>query len=194
MSTVVEHRQGRLRVVELSELRGLSWISILAGVFVAYAVFPVLLGVAGGVTNAMNLDLDLSRTDWREVGTTAGLVAALLLLVAWSAGAYVAGRMAQRSGVLHGVVLFATGLLLLFGAAWLADLPEGPSALAERLRAFGVPVSLEQWGQVASVAGVVALGAMLGGSLLGGALARRFQSKVKDKAIEQVTEGTTERV
>jgi len=180
---IVETRGDRKELVADAGYRQLSLTSVFAGVFAAYGAFVVLTGLAAGVLNATDAGIDVSAP-WRDLGTAGGIVVAGLLLAAYLFGGYVAGRMARRAGVLHGACAFVLGVAVAAGAAALARWLGGPEVASGNLRELGVPTTLEEWRDIATVAGVASLAAMLVGALAGAVLGERWHSKLLARALD----------
>ncbi len=179
----IETRQDRRALAEDAGFGRLSFVSVVAGVLCAYGAFAVLLGLAAGVVEAINADIDLA-SEWHELGVAGGLVVAGLLFLSYLSGGYVAGRMARRSGTLHGIAVFALGVLLVAGAAALARALGGDDVAASNLRDLGVPTTAEEWRDIATVAGLASLAGMLLGALLGGVLGERWHAKLLTRALD----------
>lgn len=180
---IVETRRDRKALVADAGFSQLSLMSVFAGVLAAYGAFAVLAGIAVGVIKAANVDVDLA-SQWRDLGMTGGFVVAGLLLLAYLFGGYVAGRMARRSGVLHGVFVFVLGVAFAVGAAALARWLGGSDVAASNLRDLGVPTTAAEWRDVATVAGLASLAAMLVGAVAGSALGERWHSKLLARALD----------
>jgi hypothetical protein len=60
----------------------------------------------------------------------------------------------------------------------------GTAVAGSNLRNLGVPTSASEWGDIATLAGVACLVAMLVGALLGGALGERWHSKLVSRALD----------
>jgi hypothetical protein len=185
MSTraVVETGRDRRALVADAGFKQLSLASAVAGVFVAYGAFAVLAGLIAGVIDAIDVDVDVVGR-WEQVGTAGGLVVAALLLVAYLFGGYVAGRMARRAGVLHGVAVFVLGLAVAALAAVISRQLGGAEEAVENLRSLGVPTTAAEWGDVATVAGLASLAGMLVGALVGGVLGERWHAKLVARALD----------
>ncbi|HEX6596094.1 MAG TPA: TIGR04086 family membrane protein [Acidimicrobiales bacterium] len=179
----IETRQDRRALVEDAGFGRLSFVSVVAGVLCAYGLFAVLLGLGAGVVEAINADIDLA-SEWDDLGVAGGLAVAGLLFLSYLFGGYVAGRMARRSGTLHGVAVFALGVLLVAAAAALARALGGDDVAASNLRDLGVPTTADEWGNIATVAGLASLAGMLLGGLLGGALGERWHAKLLTRALD----------
>ena len=161
---------------------GFSFTSILAGVLVAYGAFAILAGLAAAVVGAVGDDTDLS-TDWETLGTTGGLVVAGLLFLAYLFGGYVAGRMARRNGLVHGLGVLVLGVVIVGVVAALVRSSDGTAAIADNLRSLGIPTTGEEYGQAGTVAGIASLIALVVGSLLGGVLGERWHARLFARAF-----------
>jgi hypothetical protein len=183
-STAIERRRDRAAVALESGLGLISPVAVVAGVLVAYSAFAVFLALAGAGLRVVGVELDLAG-NWKEVGTGAGIVAGVLLFLAYLLGGYVTGRMAWRAGVLHGILVFVGGIVLVGLVAALARSAgdtDNMQRLIDALDAFGVPTSAGAWGQVGSVAGIASLAGMFFGSILGGYLGEHWYTKLSRRA------------
>jgi hypothetical protein len=180
---VVETGRDRKALVADAGFKQLSFTSALAGVLAAYGLFALLAGLAVGIIQAVNADIDLS-SNWRQLGVAGGVVVAGLLFLAYLFGGYVAGRMARRAGVLHGGVVFALGVVVVAAAAVIARQLGGADVASSNLRGLGVPTTANEWGDIATVAGLASLAAMLVGAVLGGLLGERWHAKLLTRALD----------
>lgn len=180
---IVETRRDRKALVADAGFTQFSLMSVFAGVLAAYGTFAVLASLAVGAVKATKINIDLSA-QWRALGTAGGFVVAGLLLVAYLFGGYVAGRMARRAGVLHGVGVFVLGVAVAAGAAALARRLGGDAVAASNLRDLGVPTTASEWSDIATVAGIASLVAMLLGALAGGILGERWHAKLLARALD----------
>ncbi len=171
---------------ELAEDAGFgpfSVTSVLAGVLVAYGAFAILVGLAAAVVGATDGDIDLTG-DWERLGTNGGLVVAVLLLLSYLFGGYVAGRMARRNGLAHGAGVLVLGVVIVAAVAALARSSGGVDAIADNLRSLGLPTTVDEYGQAGTVAGIASLIALVVGSLLGGALGERWHARLFARAVD----------
>lgn len=171
---------------ELAEDAGFgpfSVTSVLAGVLVAYGAFAILVGLAAAVVGATDDDIDLTG-DWERLGTNGGLVVAVLLLLSYLFGGYVAGRMARRNGLAHGAGVLVLGVVIVAAVAALARSSGGVDAIADNLRSLGLPTTADEYGQAGTVAGIASLIALVVGSLLGGALGERWHARLFARAVD----------
>ena len=181
-SDPIETGRDRAALTRQAGIGKLSLISVLAGVLVAYGAFAVLAALAGAAAAALGLDTDLSANNWAELGVGSAIVAALVLLLAYLFGGYVAGRMARRAGLLHGIAVFILALVIVALVAAIAATQTDTSAIRDNLRSLGIPTTGAEWGDVGTLAGIGSLAAMLVGALLGGLLGERWHTKLTRRA------------
>lgn len=160
-----------------------SVTSAAAGMLVAYGAFAVLVGLAAAIVGAAGYNTDLS-TNWERLGTTGGLIVAGLLLLAYLFGGYVAGRMARRNGLAHGLGVAVLGLVVVGAVAALARSSAASDTVASNLRSLGLPTTVHEYGQAATVAGIASLAALVAGSLVGGALGERWHGRLQARAAD----------
>lgn len=179
-----ETRQDRLALAAEAGLPRLSLVAVVAGVLVAYGAFAVLAAAAGAVMKAAGVSTaDIDLTNWNGRGIAVA-IGAVVLFLSWLFGGYVAGRLARRSGVVHGVVTFVVGVLVAAAVGAAIAWVGGIDSLAHQLRTVGVPTSGSEWRDAASIAGIASLVAMLLGSLLGGAMGERWHTKLARRAAD----------
>jgi hypothetical protein len=176
-----ESPKDRASLVREAGLGRLSFPSILAGVLVAYGAFAVLATLVGTVAAAIGLNTDLNRNDWATLGLGSAIAVAVVLLVAYLFGGYVAGRLARRAGLLNGLAVFllAVALVAVVGAVAASQ----AEAIGGNLRSLGIPTTGTEWGKAGTIAGIGSLAAMLIGGLSGGVLGERWHSKLTRRAI-----------
>ncbi|WP_130831039.1 YrzE family protein [[Erwinia] mediterraneensis] len=112
---------GRTETVTTHEEHGLplkriSWSAVFAGVICALVVH-VLLTLLGTAIGATTVDPMEEPNPLQNLGTGALVWTGIEMLIAMAAGSYIAGRLAQREGALHGLLMF--GISTLF-TIWLA--------------------------------------------------------------------------
>ncbi|HEX3622424.1 MAG TPA: hypothetical protein VHT97_08925 [Acidimicrobiales bacterium] len=182
-TTLRETARDRRELAADAGYGGFSITSALAGVLVAYGAFAILLGLAAAAVGAAGSTTDLS-TDWERLGTTGGLVVAALLLVAYLFGGYVAGRMARRNGLLHGLAVAVLGLVVVGVVAALARNSGATDSAAANLRSLGIPTTADEYGHAATVAGIASLIGLFVGSLVGGILGERWHGRLLARAAD----------
>lgn len=178
-----ESPQDRASLAREAGVGRLSFPSILAGVLVAYGAFAVLAALVGTVAAAIGLNTDLSRNDWATLGVGSAIAVAVVLLLAYVFGGYVAGRMARRAGLLNGLAVFLLALLLVAVVGAVAASQADAGTIGSNLRSLGIPTTGTEWAKAGTVAGIGSLAAMLVGALLGGVLGERWHSKLTRRAV-----------
>jgi hypothetical protein len=166
----------------------ISFISVLAGVLVAYGGFAVLLAAASGIAQATGVADTLSFDDLSRLGLASGAVIVAAMLVSYLFGGYVTGRMARRAGLLNGLSLFVLAVLLVAVLGALVTVREGSDQVTAGLRDAGIPTTIDGWGQIYSLTGIGSLLAMLVGALLGSMLGERWHSKLTRRAAKALVE------
>ena len=182
---VIETRRDRIELAHDAGLGRLSLTSILAGMLCAFGSFAVLASIAGGVLRAMGIDSanDISG-DWRDIGITTAAVLCVVLFLSYLFGGYVAGRMARRSGLMNGLLVFGLSLLVAGGIGAAIGTQTDTDTVMSNLRSVGIPTSGDEWAALGTIAGVAALASMLLGSLFGGSLGERWHGKLLTRAMD----------
>jgi hypothetical protein len=178
-----ETPQDRASLAREAGLGRLSFPSILAGVLVAYGAFAILAALVGTVAAAIGLNTDLNRNDWATLGLGSAIAVAVVLLLAYLFGGYVAGRMARRAGLLNGLAVFLLAVVLVAAVGAVAASQADAEAIRGNLRSLGIPTTGTEWGNIGTLAGSASLAAMLVGALLGGILGERWHSKLTRRAV-----------
>jgi hypothetical protein len=174
----------RRAVVEEAGLSRLSFVSVLAGTLAAYGAFALVAAIAGALLDAADVDTDFTTNDWSSTGAIGGLATGVVLLLAYLFGGYVAGRMARRDGMLHGI---AVALLSIIGGG-IAGAVIGAVAddadVERNLRSIGVPTSWDDWSGVAVATAIVAVAAVIIGSIVGAMYGERWHARLVRRAAD----------
>lgn len=179
----VETRRDRKAFAHDAGMGGVSLWSVLAGVFAAYGLFAVLAAITAGVLSAVGVDTAaFTSNDWRRLGISGAIVAALVLFVSYFFGGYVAGRMARRAGAVNGTLVFVLAVLVAIAAGTAVATQADTDSVMGNLRSLGVPTSGSEYGALGTVAGLASLLAMLVGSILGGLSGERWHGKLARRA------------
>jgi hypothetical protein len=180
---VVESGRDRRALVADAGWSQVSLGSVLAGILVAYGAFALLAGIAAGILDATSADTDI-RARWDDLGVAAGLVVAGLLFLSYLFGGYVAGRMARRAGLLHGLAVFVLGVIVVAAVAVAVRALADTDTVVESLRDLGLPTTGDEWADIGTVAGLASLAGALLGALLGGLLGERWHAKLLSRAVD----------
>ncbi|QIE96933.1 hypothetical protein G5574_08150 [Pantoea stewartii] len=92
-------------------LKRISWSAVFAGVICAL-IIHILLTLLGTAIGATTIDPLQEGNPFKHLGTGALVWTAIEMLLAIVAGAYVAGRLAQREGALHGLLMFGISTVI----------------------------------------------------------------------------------
>jgi hypothetical protein len=160
---------------------GVNWDASFFGWLVAVGIASLLValiaaaGAAVGLTDANASEITSSAD---EVGIVGGALLLAVLLIAYYAGGYVAGRMSRFDGAGQGLGTWVIGLVvtLLLGVA--GAIFGSKYNVLEQLRLPRIPIdegSLTTGGIIALAA--VVLGTLLA-AVLGGRAGRRYHDKV----------------
>lgn len=97
-------------------LKRISWSAIFAGVIAAILIH-LLLTLLGTAIGATSIDPMKEQNPLDGIGTGAAIWTGISMLVSIAVGAWVSGRLAQREGMLHGLLMFGVNTLF---SLWLA--------------------------------------------------------------------------
>ncbi len=183
-TNTAESGSDRVALAKDAGMGRISLFGVLAGTLVAYGAFLVLASVVAAVANAVGVSDKVATLNWEEMGVTAGLIVAAVLLLSYLFGGYVAGRMARRAGALNGFLVFVLGVLVAVGVSLLVNLIADGDEAARNFRNAGIPTSGEEWGNAGTVAGIASLLAIVIGPILGGILGERWHAKLVHRALD----------
>src|SRR5688572_7265547 len=111
---LVENRRDRMQFIRDAGWPKVSGFSVAGGVLAAFGAFALFLAITASVLHALGIDSnELDDSEWRNLGTGAGIAVVAILFLSYLLGGYVAGRMARRAGALHGFLVFLTGAIVL---------------------------------------------------------------------------------
>ena len=80
---ISESPRDRKRLARQAGLGRLSFISVLAGVLVAYGAFALLAALVGAVAVVLDLDTELASNDWATLGRGSAVTATVVAFVAY---------------------------------------------------------------------------------------------------------------
>jgi hypothetical protein len=173
-----ESPRDRKRLARQAGLGRLSFISVLAGVLVAYGAFALLAALVGAVAVALGLDTELASNDWTTLGRGSAVTVTVVAFVAYLFGGYVAGRMARRAGLVNGLAVFALAVLLVVVVGAIAASQTDTEAVQANLRSLGLPITVTEWARIGTAAGMGTLVGMLVGAGIGGVVGERWHSEL----------------
>ena len=158
---------------------GINWGAGFFGWLVAVAVTVLLAGIIGGVAAGTGAEEELLPTaSDAELGLAAILTLAVVLLVGYYAGGYVAGRMSRYDGPRQGFGVWLIGLLVTIATVAAGTFLGSEYNVLDRVDLPSVPLSTD----TITTGGVVLAAALLLGTLLtalaGGGVGRHYHARV----------------
>ena len=92
--------------------------------------------------------------------------------------------MARRAGAVNGLIVFVLGLVIVAAVSGAVTGLAGTHGVVRGLRNVGLPTTWSRWRDVAGLGGVVAVVAMVVGSMAGGILGERWHTKLLARALD----------
>lgn len=167
---------------------GLNAGAAFFGWMVAVGVAILLAGIVGAVLAGVGSSVEITQSEAERVAGTIGVSTAIVLLVilalAYYAGGYVAGRMSRFDGARQGVGVWVLGLIVTVLAIALGAIFGDQYNVLERVDLPRIPISSEQLGSGAVIAGLAVVVVTLVSAMLGGALGHRYHDRV-DRAVRR---------
>jgi hypothetical protein len=169
------------RARQRDEFGGINWGASFFGWLVAVGVAALLtaLLVAAGAAVGLTATTESEATaNAEELGLGGGIALVVVLMLAYYAGGYVAGRMSRFDGGRQGLGTWAIGLLVTIALAVAAVVLGDQYNVLEQLNLPSLPVGDE----TLATGGIVALAAIVLGTLLaamfGGKVGERYHKRV----------------
>jgi amino acid transporter len=166
------------RVRQRDEFGGVNWGASFFGWLVAVGVAALLVSIlvaAGAAVGLTESDVTNSA-DEITLGGAIALIA--VLMIAYYAGGYVAGRMSRFDGARQGLATWAIGLIVTVGLALAAVILGDEYNVLEQLNLPALPVGDE----TLATGGAIALAAIAVGSAIaamaGGKVGERYHRRV----------------
>ena len=177
---VSDHRHAQ--EIRREEFGGFNVGADFFGWLVAVALTVLFTSIVGAVAAAVGQSLNVDRTDAQRDANSFGLATAIALLVilmlAYYAGGYVAGRMSRFDGGRQGVGVWLIGLLITLIAVGLGVLFGNQYNILDRVDLPSIPIP----DNTLTSGGLITLAAVLVGTLLaafaGGKVGQRYHTKI----------------
>jgi hypothetical protein len=158
------------------------------GWIVAIGIAILLTSIVGAIGTAVGFSGNLSQTDAERQAGTIGIVSAIVLLlvlmIAYYAGGYVAGRMSRFDGGRQGFMVWLIGLLITIATAVLGAVFGSQYNLLDRVSLPRLPVSFDQIGWGALITAVAVIVLTLLSAVMGGKVGHRYHNRV-DRAARR---------
>ena len=178
------------RALQREEFGGFYWGSIFFGWLVAVGLGAILTAILSGAGTAIGIT-ELSASEASDNAETVGLVGGILLLavllIAYYAGGYVAGRLSRFDGARQGFGVWLFGVIVTLAFAAFAAIAGSEWNIFERLDLPRIPVDEG----TLTTGGAITLLAIVVGTLItavaGGKFGERFHRRVDRIAFEHPT-------
>lgn len=158
------------------------------GWLVAVGMTVLLAGLAGGIAAGIGTSSQLTPgpAGAAPVGIIGAVVALVVLLLAYYAGGYVAGRLARFDGARNGFLSWLIGVLVTIAAVVVAAVAGNQYNVFAQVQLPAGPVGPEQL----TVAGILTLAVVVLGTLiaavLGGKAGERFHRRVDQAGTDAI--------
>ncbi len=164
------------------EYGGFKWGAAIFGWLVAIALTVLLASIIGAIAAAVGESLNFTQTDAErkagEIGLATGIALLVVLMIAYFAGGYVAGRMSRYDGGRQGLGVWLIGLVVSAIAVGLGILFGREYDIFDRVNLPNLPIPTD----TLTSGGLIALAAVLVGTLLaafvGGKVGQRYHSRI----------------
>ena len=157
------------------------------GWLVAVGVTALLTGILAVIATALDYSGNITQSDvQREAGSVTLVIALVLLavlLIAYYAGGYVAGRMSRFDGGRQGVAVWFVGLLVTVAAAVLGWVAGDQYNLLDRVDVPRIPIPTDSVTLGGIVTGVLVLLGTLLAAIAGEVIGRRYHDRVDRAAL-----------
>lgn len=183
---IVETNRDRRALAAHAGVGRISLLSVTAGTLVAFGSFGIVGAVAATVATAAGFEGEIASADWREIGIVGAVLSGIVLFVSWFFGGYVAGRMARRAGSVHGLLSLVLGLVVTsaIGTVLATTAGTDADAITRNVRSLGLPVGGSEWAQAATIAGIIAVVAIVAGAIGGGSVGERWHTRLLQRALD----------
>ncbi|WP_344416841.1 hypothetical protein [Pseudonocardia ailaonensis] len=156
-----------------------GWL-VAVGLTVLLGALASLVVRLAGVSPALDA---APGQDPRMLGIAGGIVAVVVMLLAYFAGGYVAGRLARFDGARNGVAVWAMGVVVTVAISIATAVTATGTGLFAALRVPGIAVSGEALTLTGVIALLIAAAVALIGAVAGGKAGERYHRRV-DRAAE----------
>jgi hypothetical protein len=169
------------RARQRDEFGGVNWGASFFGWLVAVGVAALLTAILAAAGAAIGLTATTeseATSNAEEIGLGGGIALVIVLMIAYYAGGYVAGRMSRFDGGRQGIGTWAIGLIVTVALAAAAVILGDQYNVLEQLNLPSLPVG----DQTLATGGLIALAAILLGTLLaamlGGKVGERYHKRI----------------
>lgn len=174
---------------EKEEFGGMKFGAAFFGWLTAVGATVLLVALVAGVGGAVGFATDTDPTQAtaelteqpQQAGVIGGVVLLALLLIAYFAGGYVAGRMARFSGAKQGVAVWLWAVIVAVVLAIVGAIAGSRFDVLSRIDGLPqIPLSSGELTAGAIVAAALVVVVTLGGAILGGLAGMRYHRKIDE--------------
>jgi hypothetical protein len=174
------------RARQRDEFGGINWGAAFFGWLVAVGLGAILLGLVAGAGAAIGLT-QLSSTDAQNnaktIGLGGGIALLIVLMIAYYAGGYVAGRMSRFDGARQGGGAWLMGLIITIALGVLAAVAGDKYNVLSQLNLPRIPIGSETLTTGGIIATVVVLVGSLLAAIAGGKVGERYHRRIDRAAV-----------
>ena len=174
-----EHDRVHPDEVRRDRFGGVNWGAGFFGWLVAVAVTVLLAGIIGAVAAGTTADEELLPTaSTTELGLAGIIALGIVLLVAYYAGGYVAGRMSRYDGPRQGFAVWLIGVLMTVVAVAAGAVLGSEYDVMERINMPTVPLSTDTMTTGGIVVAAIYLAVTLLAAMAGAGVGRHYHARV----------------
>jgi hypothetical protein len=175
------------RARQRDEYGGINWGAAFFGWLVAVGLGAILVGLVAGAGAAIGLT-ELSGSDAqnnaKEIGLGGGIVLLIVLMIAYYAGGYVAGRMSRFDGARQGGGAWLVGLIITIALGIVAAVFGDKYNVLSRLDLPRIPIGSETLTTGGIIATLVVLIGTLLAAIAGGKVGERYHRRIDRVAVD----------
>ena len=161
---------------------GTNWGAAFFGWLVAIGMTALLTGILAALATAVGYSQGITQSDAEREAGTFSLVTALvllgILLIAYYAGGYVAGRMSRFDGGRQGALVWVIGLVVTAIAAVLGWIAGDQYNLLDRVDVPQIPIPSNEVSAAGIIVALAVLLVTLLAAVAGGKVGRRYHLRV----------------
>ena len=184
---LTSEQMGLARARQRDEFGGINWGASFFGWLVAVGLGAILIGLVAGAGAAIGLT-QLSSTDAQNnaktIGLGGGIALLIVLMIAYYAGGYVAGRMSRFDGARQGGGAWLVGLVITIALGVVAAVFGDKYNVLSQLNLPRIPIGSETLTTGGIIATVVVLLGTLLAAIAGGKVGERYHRRIDRVAVD----------
>lgn len=174
---------------EKEKFGGMKFGAAFFGWLTAVGATVLLVALVAGVGGAVGFATDTDAAQATEqltaqpeqAGLIGGIVLLVLLLIAYFAGGYVAGRMARFSGAKQGVAVWLWAVIIAVALAIVGAIAGSRFDVLSRVDGLPqIPLSSGELTTGSIIAALLVIAVTLGGAIMGGLAGMRYHRKIDE--------------